>query len=192
MANLDRPMGFRPVSNGIAGTAPRISQYVVDSTLSTAIYEGDMVYKYKLGVISVADSTDTTEVRNIVGVAAHYVGTDPGAGTKVAVYDDPEQKFIVQVDDNAVSTAALLQELIGFHGRIIPTTGGVTTLQSKMELDGSSLTSTAVTATETWNCIQFLGIDSLSVSSGSWADAYVRIRRTHHFSGGGASAVKIT
>ena len=190
MANLDRPMGFRPVSNGIAGTAPRIGLYVVDSTLSTAIYEGDLVYKYKLGVISVADTTDTTEVNNIVGVAAHYVGTDPGSGTQVAVYDDPNQEFLVQVDDNAVSTAALLQELVGFHGRVLPTTGGVTTLQSKMELDGSSLTSTAVTATETWDCIQFLGIDSLSVASGSWADAYVRIRNTHHLFGN--SGAKIT
>jgi len=180
MANLDRPMGFRPVSNGIAGTAPRITHYAVSATLTAAIGEGDLLQRGKLGVLSVVDATDVTEIQNIIGVSAQYVAATPGAGSTCAVYDDPSQKFLVQCDDNAVSTAALLQEVIGLAARVVPTTYNTTTLQSKMELDGSSITSTAVTATETWDCLQILGMDSLSVASGSWADLYVQIRPSHH------------
>ncbi|KPJ95875.1 MAG: hypothetical protein AMJ55_03000 [Gammaproteobacteria bacterium SG8_15] len=176
MANLDRPLGLRALSAGVAGTAPRLTQYAVSATLTAAIYEGDLVYKGALGIVAVADATDTTEVQNIIGVAANYVAATPGADKKVHVYDDPAQKFLVQVDDNAISTAALEIESIGKYARATVVTGNTSTLQSKMELDGSSITSVA----STWECLQVLAKDSRSVASGSWADVEVQINPAFH------------
>lgn len=138
MANVDFPMGFRPVSNGKAGTAPQMRPY---PKLAGLIYEGELLYMGEGGVKTYNGTTDAN-ADNIIGVAAHYAGTDASTGEGVFVYDDPDQEFLVQLDDASVSTVADANASLLRHAGIVGgITGNTTTLQSKQELDGDSITS---------------------------------------------------
>lgn len=134
MANIDWPSGLRPVSNGVAGTTPRLRPY---NKLAGIIYEGDILYAGEGGV-AVYNGTTDANADNLIGVAAHYAGTD--AGQEVFVYDDPDQEYLVQVDDASISTTTNLNDARLRHAGIVYATGNTTTLQSKVELDGSGIT----------------------------------------------------
>jgi hypothetical protein len=145
MANIDWPSGFRPVSNGIAGTAPRIRKYTRSTT--GAIGEGAL-----LALAQTGPKTDaaTNLDGNIIGVSAHFVGA---SDTEVFIYDDPDQEFIVQ-GDTAVATPI---SIIGFYCSLInATTYNATTLQSKTEVDISGATST--TGPADGDVIQIVGL----------------------------------
>ena len=130
MANVDFPAGLRPISNGKAGTAPRMRPYTRSTT--GVIYEGAPVY---LAVTGPATAVQTTMDPAVLGATAHYVGASE---TVIHVYDDPDQEFLIQ-GDSAVATP--ISVIGNYCNPLNPTTGNGTTLQSKCELDTSECTS---------------------------------------------------
>ena len=142
MSNIDQQMGLRPLRSPY-GTVPKITEYTRSST--GVIYEGAVLCKLAAGpAVYGANSASTTDHARdgivILGTAAHHV---VAAGTKVLVYDDPRQEFIVQADGNAVTTTAAALEAIGKYCNLVShTTGNTTTLQAKVELDTSEITNT--------------------------------------------------
>lgn len=115
MANVDRPNGFRPFEKVM-----RQSIYVAGGT----IYPGDAV-KLDSGKVVVASAGDS-----LLGVAAGYAEADK----EVKVYDDPEQKFVIQADDG---TNMAISD-VGKNYDIVATSGNSTYRQSRMELDSDS------------------------------------------------------
>lgn len=130
MANTDWPSGLRPISNGKAGTAPRMRPYTRSST--GIIYEGAPVY---LAATGPAVAAQTTADPAMLGAAAHYAAADE---TEIFVYDDPDQEYLIQ-GDTAVGTP--ISAIGNYCNPLNPTTGNATTLQSKCELDVSEVTS---------------------------------------------------
>ena len=130
MANLDSPLGLRPVDNGVGGTAPRITAYTRTGT--SVIYEGALVVLLESGP-GVYNGTTAAHAYNVLGVAAHY----SAAAGEVLIYDDPEQEFLIQ-GDSAVAAPLLAP---GRYANLTVVTGNATLLQSKSELDTSELTS---------------------------------------------------
>lgn len=138
MANVDWPCGLRPVGNGKGGTAPRLRPY---PKIAGTVFEGDILYMAEGGVAA-ADGTTDAQAQNIIGVAANYAATAVDTGDAVYVYDDPDQEFVAQLDDHSISTVANMNHALGRYSEITGGgTGNATTLQSKVELDGSSITS---------------------------------------------------
>lgn len=123
MANVDSPVGLRPIGNGVAGTAPRITKYTRSST--GAIGEGAIVHLVAAGP---ATAADTTMDPGVIGVTAHFVGTND---TEVFVYDDPMQEYLVQ-GDSAVTTPISI--LGAYCNPSNCTTYNATTGDSKVEL----------------------------------------------------------
>lgn len=137
MANTDWPSGLRPVNNGKAGTAPQMRPY---PKLAGIIYENDILYMGEGGVVVYNGTTDAN-ADNLIGVAAHYVGTAADTGEAVFVYDDPDQEYICQIDDHSLTTIADVNAALLRHAVIVYATGNTTTLQSKVEIDGDAITS---------------------------------------------------
>lgn len=130
MANVNSPFGLRPVGNGVAGTAPRITKYTRSTT--GAIGEGAVVH---LAATGPAVAADNTMDPGVIGVTAHFVGTND---TEVYVYDDPNQEFIVQ-GDSAVTTPI---SIIGLYGQLVDaTTYNATNGDSSVQLDTSEVSS---------------------------------------------------
>lgn len=125
---VDTPFGFRPY-----GEVLSIGEYYKDSS-AAAVYPGDaVILETDGGVIPAAASSP-----NIIGVAASY----SAASTEdtVLVYDHPDQLFIVQDDSD---TTGMTRASEGANADMVVTTGDTTTLQSKHELDSSSVETTA-------------------------------------------------
>lgn len=116
MANQDRPKGFRPYE-----AALRERPHVAGGT----VYPGDAVNMNASGQVVTADASEA-----LMGVAASY-GT---SGSTIAVWDDPEQLFVVQADDGT----SIAQADVGLNYNIVATAGSATYKQSRMELDSSS------------------------------------------------------
>lgn len=136
MANLDQQIGLRPVRSPY-GTAPRITEYTRSTT--GVIYEGAVIAKLSTGPV-VYNMSTTAQGINILGVAAAYCGA---SDTVVPIFDDPDQQFIVQADDNSVTTAAAAIEAQTKYVNLVSNTvGNSTTLQAKTELDASEITNT--------------------------------------------------
>lgn len=117
MANTDRPKGLRPYERAIRETP---------YTAGGAIYPGDAVHMEADGKVDAATASEA-----LVGVAATYAAAD---GDEVIVWDDPQQKFVVQADDGTT----LAQTNIGLNYNIVATAGNATYKQSRMELDSDS------------------------------------------------------
>jgi hypothetical protein len=130
MANIDWPAGLRPVRNGKAGTAPRITKYTRSTT--GALYEGAPCYLASTGP---AVAAQTTMDPAVLGAVAAYVGA---SDTEVFVYDDPDQEYEIQGDSAVTTPIAIIGQ---YCNPLNPTTGNATTLQSKCELDTSEATS---------------------------------------------------
>jgi len=132
MANIDHPMGFVPITNE-SGTAPKIHYYTAASS--------ETFYQYE----PVALNTDglLTAYTDALGILGTVIGSiaQPLSSTAtdrlVAVYDDPDQEYEMQVDDNS-----LIGGVTDYLGRLFDlvniTSGNATTLQSTCEIDGSS------------------------------------------------------
>lgn len=144
MANIDAPVGMRPVKVEY-GTAPKIEKFAV--TDSVAIYQGAPVCLADTGLI-VAYTNTLAAAGQVVGVASHYVSAAQADRT-LLVYTDPGQVFEMQSDDATLT--AVTDYRGGLFRFVNPAAGNTTTLQSKAEIDGSSgtsvtgATSTAVT-----------------------------------------------
>lgn len=146
MSNLDAPLGFRPVENGVAGIVPRLREYTALTNI--AIYEGDLVGINTTGLV-VAYTTTDADAGDVLGVAAHPL-TASQSDRALQVYDDPEQIFEAQVDDNTLTNASLY---LFKYFDAVKTTGNTTTLQSKHEIDGNSGTA----ALAAGNVVQVIG-----------------------------------
>ncbi len=129
MANADLPRGFKP-----SGRIYHVGIYVAGGT----IYPGDMV-KFETG------AANTTQFRARVvaatagaaacGVAANYAVS----GDVIRVYDDPAQLFVGQGDDASFDA----NEDLGLNASILATAGDSTFKTSRMEIDASTLNTTA-------------------------------------------------
>lgn len=151
MANIDRPMGARPL-NPLCKARP----YVVESSYGTALHVGDPVV---ISGTSAADprdaatllpavnraSTSSTITGFIVGIAyASSNVTAPDIPTKnyiaastggvVMVADDPDELFVMQEDSDASNIAATD---VGEFCDLVITDGNTTTGLSNCELDSS-------------------------------------------------------
>lgn len=172
MANLDAPRGFRPVTNQ-AGTT--IQQHEYTAAGSVAFYQGQPVALVS-GVINVANSTNRLKV---VGVALHDVAS-AATDRSIAVADDPDQEFMVQLDSvgTLVTTDAGLR---GVNFAAVNISSGNTTLgQSIAELDSSSGTSVNNSTT----LAMFLGLrfsqEIENSQTVSWGDVIVKIEPENH------------
>jgi hypothetical protein len=129
MANADLPRGFRPY-----GDIKSTNSYSAGGT----IYPGDAV-KFSAGTSSTtvrrAEVVAGTAGAALCGVALNYAV----AGGKVLVADDPSQLFVGQMDeadfDNQVD--------LGLNCSILATAGSATYKTSRMEIDSSTLATTA-------------------------------------------------
>ena len=185
MSNLDAPLGFRAVENGVAGVVPRLRAY--SAKASTAIYEGDLVAINSTGLVQGYSATDAI-AGDLLGVAAHPV-TAAQTDREILVYDDPEQLYEVQADDASLTVAAdYLFKLFA----PVTTSGNTTTLQSKQELDASSGSSLFGTNTTTVRPIQVIAVSKAinNDEAVSFTKYIVKIADNAHIrGGGGASAI---
>lgn len=117
MANYDLPSGARP-----AGRVRSANMYVAGGT----IYPGDFVRLASDGKIDAAAAGDT-----LLGVALEYgVDTD-----SILVSDHEDQRYVLQSDSADIDA----QTDIGNLFDILATAGNSTYKQSRMELDGSTV-----------------------------------------------------
>jgi hypothetical protein len=136
MSNIDQQLGLRPLRSPY-GTAPKITEYTRSTT--GVIYEGAVLAKLSTGPV-VYNGTTAAQGINILGVAAAYCAASE---TAVPIFDDPGQLFVVQADDNSVTTAAAAIEAQTKYVNLVSNTvGNTTTLQAKTELDASEITNT--------------------------------------------------
>lgn len=98
--NANAPFGLRPVK-GISGET-RVNYYTVSSA-SARIYEGDLV---ELSSGLVIKTTATVPTSLLLGVAAAGTGAISGAVSNFPVYDDPQQRFLAQVNNGTSAVAA--------------------------------------------------------------------------------------
>jgi hypothetical protein len=121
MANKDQVQGLRPW-----GSVKSAKRYTAGGT----VYPGDMVKMDANGLIVQCAASDSS-----IGVAMEYCTS----GNKVLVADHPDQKFIVQSDDNSIDA----QTDIGLNYDIVVAAADTTYKRSGMELDGSTGATTA-------------------------------------------------
>jgi len=184
--NLDAPMGFRALENGVAGVVPRLRKYTVAA--STAIYEGDIVALNASGLVIAYTTTDAIG-GDLIGVAAHHVpsgGAGPSSDLGIHVYDDPEQIFEVQANDDSLTVH--VDYAFKMFG-VVKTTGNTTTLQSKHELNDATGGAIFGTNTTTVRPIQVIAkstnpTNTVSATA-SWAKFNVKIHQNAHLRGGG-------
>ncbi len=130
MANVDRPSGFKPF-----GDLMHVGIYVAAGT----IYPGDMVKAEGGTAANTARMRMQVEAATAgaacLGVALNYAV----AGQEVRVADDPSQLFVAQADDGDFDVNADL----GLNASILATAGNTTYKMSRMEIDSSTLATTA-------------------------------------------------
>jgi hypothetical protein len=181
--------GLQPLTNGVAGTAPRVREYTVAATYATSIGEGNAVIRSDTGINL---ATATLAVKSCYGVAAMSVAANTTIPAKqILVYDDPQQEYACVVDGD-FTNAATLQKYIGYFVEVKSNTLNTTLGAGITQVDISSALKTAST-TRPW---QIMGIipnvgDTLSGTDPSSTNAQVRIKCVDdfHVYGGQAGAV---
>jgi len=151
MANLDKAFGLRPIGN-LSGTGSQ-KQYgyeIADNQAGT-IFQGDLValsagfitrflpatHTAAVGVFNGCEYTDPTTGKPTF--SNFYPGSVNITTGKISanVIDDPSQLFLVQVDAGFVAAD------VGKNADVIGTGGSTTTGVSTMELNSSTLATTA-------------------------------------------------
>lgn len=151
MANVDKPFGLRPIGNLSATGAQKQYGYLIADNQSGAIYQGDLVTVYDGYLVKFAPATHTAAVGVFNG--CNYIDPTTGKPTwknyypgsvnitqgeiTADVLDDPNQLFIVQVDESVAQTD------IGKNADVVGTGGSTTTGVSSMELDSSTIAKSA-------------------------------------------------
>jgi hypothetical protein len=151
MANVDKAFGLRPMGNLSATGAQAQYGYEIADNQAGAIYQGDLVTIFDGYLVKFAPATHTAAVGVFNG--CQYIDPTTGkptwsnyypgsvnitAGKIVAdVIDDPNQKFLIQVDESVAQTQ------IGFNADVVGTGGSTTTGVSSMELDSSTIAKAA-------------------------------------------------
>jgi len=151
MANVDKAFGLRALGNLSATGAQKQFGYEIADNQAGASFQGDLV-TLKDGYILQFDPASHTAA---VGVFNGVFYTDPTTGKptfknyypgsvnitqgKITadVLDDPNQLFIIQSDEDIV------QADFGKNADVVVGTGNTTTGVSAMELDSSTIATTA-------------------------------------------------
>jgi len=184
MANQDFPSGLMAVKNR-NGSASEIS--ILDC-VTTVLYEGALAFISSTGLVGMCSATTITSTlaRDIIGVfaqgkAAGAVSCE-GSISKVMVYTDPEQLYVIQSDDD--TTASLTSTI----GKVFPVvaatanTGNATFLRSNCELDGSHGAAAACLVTtnaEILHCIKIHKVIG-DTAAGSWRKLVVKLAPKAH------------
>lgn len=151
MANVDKAFGLRPLGN-LSGTGSQKQYgYEIADNQAGAIFQGDLV-TLKDGYILQFNPASHTAA---VGVFNGCFYTDPTTGKptfsnyypgsvnitqgKITadVLDDPNQMFLIQNDGTSAATN------YGLNADVVVGTGSTTTGVSAMELDTSTIATTA-------------------------------------------------
>jgi hypothetical protein len=151
MANVDKPFGLRALGNLSATGGQKQYGYEIADNQSGAIYQGDLVTVYDGYLVKFAPATHTAAVGVFNG--CNYIDPTTGKPTWKNFYpgsinitqgkiiadviDDPNQLFIIQVDESVAQTQ------VGMNADVVGTGGSTTTGVSTMELDSSTIAKTA-------------------------------------------------
>lgn len=151
MANVDKAFGLRPLGNLSATGAQKQYGYEIADNQAGAIFQGDLVTVKDGYIVQFNPSTHTAAVGVFNG--CNYIDPTTGKpawknyypgsvnitqGKIVAdVLDDPNQLFIIQADEDIV------QADIGKNADVIVGSGNTVTGVSAMELDSSTVATTA-------------------------------------------------
>lgn len=164
MANTNTPFGFVLIRE--EGKEARVRYY---EKAASAIYQGDVVKLNSSGTVEVAAAGD-----QVLGVAAK---TESAASTdKIAVFDDPEAEFMVQV--SGIYAAAD----VGQNANIVATAADTSLNRSKHNLDTASQ--------DTTSTLQFkiLGLmDKGENAVGSYS--IVRVKPNNHAFNAGTTGI---
>ncbi len=151
MANNDKAFGLRPLGN-LAGTgAQKQYGYEIADNQAGAIFQGDLVVLKDGYILQFNPATHTAAVGVFNGCFYNDPTTQkptwknyyPGSinitqGKIVAdVLDDPSQMFIIQNDGTSAATN------YGLNADVVVGTGNTTTGLSAIELDTSTIATTA-------------------------------------------------
>jgi hypothetical protein len=162
VANKDIVNGFSPF-----GRIYQCNEYLAESIC----YPGDLLKKNGAGTVEPAAAADAC-----VGVAMNY----SAAAGKVLVADHPDQLFVGQVAGSEVDA----QTDLGLNCSAIVAAGNSTYRRSGMEIDGSTL---ATTATLELKLIRIL--PAVDNALGANAKCVVRINNHQNGSGTGVAGV---
>ena len=151
MANIDKAFGFRPIGNLSATGAQKQYGYEIADNQGGTIFQGDLVALSAGFITRFLPATHTAAVGVFNGCS--YIDPTTGkptfknfypgsvnitSGKIIAdVIDDPSQLFLVQCDAGFVAAD------VGKNADVIGTGGSTTTGVSTMELDSSTLATTA-------------------------------------------------
>ena len=151
MANVDKAFGLRALGNLSATGSQKQFGYQIADNQAGAIFQGDLV-TLKDGYILQFNPASHTAA---VGVFNGVFYTDPTTGKptyknyypgsvnittgiiSADVIDDPNQLFVIQADEDVV------QADFGKNADVVVGTGSTTTGVSAMELDSSTIATTA-------------------------------------------------
>lgn len=140
MPNLDGRFGLRP-RTAPGGTVPLVREM---QATTIVIYQGALLQLTTGGLVSAIDATAGPS--SYVGVSAQYLaaGTPASTSRVIQVYVDPEQEYLIQSDDGAIT---VVSDYVGRYGSMISNTAGNTsTLQAQGELNSSYVAATGTTA----------------------------------------------
>jgi hypothetical protein len=151
MANVDKAFGLRPLGNLSATGAQKQYGYQIADNQSGAIFQGDLVTLKDGYIVQFDPATHTAAVGVFNG--CNYIDPTSGKptwknyypgsvnitqGTITAdVLDDPNQLFIIQNDQTSQASN------YGKNADVTVGTGNTTTGVSAMELDTSTIATTA-------------------------------------------------
>jgi len=151
MANIDKAFGLRPIGNLSATGAQKQYGYEIADNQAGTIFQGDLVALSAGFITRFLPATHTAAVGVFNG--CNYIDPTTGkptfknfypgsvnitTGKIVAdVIDDPSQLFLIQCD------ASIAAADIGKNADVIGTGGSTTTGVSTMELNSSTLATTA-------------------------------------------------
>lgn len=151
MANVDKAFGLRPLGNLSATGSQKQYGYQIADNQSGAIFQGDLVTLKDGYILQFDPATHTAAVGVFNG--CNYIDPTTGKPTwknyypgsvnitqgviSADVIDDPNQLFIIQNDEtSAVSN-------YGKNADVVVGSGNTTTGMSAMELDTSTIATTA-------------------------------------------------
>ena len=151
MANIDKASGLRPIGNLSATGAQKQYGYEIADNQAGTIFQGDLVALSAGFITRFLPATHTAAVGVFNG--CNYIDPTTGkptwknyypgsvnitSGKIIAdVIDDPSQLFLVQCDAGFVAAD------VGKNADVIGTGGSTTTGVSTMELNSSTLATTA-------------------------------------------------
>ena len=151
MANIDKAFGFRPIGNLSATGAQKQYGYEIADNQAGTIFQGDLVALSAGYITRFLPATHTAAVGVFNG--CNYIDPTTGKPTWKNYYpgsvnittgkiiadviDDPSQLFLAQCDAGFVAAD------VGKNADVIGTGGSTTTGVSTMELNSSTLATTA-------------------------------------------------